>query len=82
MFLIMPWGWRWGRRGRWPGHGPFSHLPPWERPGWIYRGRGGWCWRYAYYQEIEYEKRLEERIENLEKKIEEFEKKISEYKKE
>lgn len=25
----------------WPGRGPWSHLPPWERPGWIY-GRG-WC---------------------------------------
>ncbi|MGQ9469774.1 MAG: hypothetical protein ACUVTD_08170 [Nitrososphaerales archaeon] len=19
---------------RWPGRGPFSHLPPWQRPGW------------------------------------------------
>jgi len=30
--------------GPWPGHGPFSHLPPWERPGWVY-GRGA-CWRF------------------------------------
>ena len=42
----MPWGW--GGRGRggwfgpWPGRGPFSHLPPWERPGWLF-GRGT-CW--------------------------------------
>ena len=31
--------------GQWPGRGPFSHLPPWERPGWRYGGRGygrGW----------------------------------------
>jgi len=38
-----------GRRGRfgpWPGRGPFSHLPPWERPGWMF-GRGT-CWRYWY----------------------------------
>jgi hypothetical protein len=28
--------------GRWPGRGPFSHLPPWQRPGWLY-GRGA-CW--------------------------------------
>ncbi|MGB9895471.1 MAG: hypothetical protein ACPLN2_06160 [Thermoproteota archaeon] len=28
--------------GRWPGRGPFSYLPPWQRPGWIY-GRGA-CW--------------------------------------
>jgi len=39
-----------GWRGRgwirtWPGRGPFSHLPPWERPGWLY-GRGA-CW-YLY----------------------------------
>ena len=32
-------GYRWGRknRGRWPGRGPFSHLPPWQRPGWLMR---------------------------------------------
>ncbi len=35
-------GWRWGWRGPWPGRGPFSHLPPWHRPGWIF-GRGA-CW--------------------------------------
>ena len=33
----------WGRRGSgWPGRGPFSYLPPWQRPGWLY-GRGA-CW--------------------------------------
>jgi hypothetical protein len=40
--------WRWWR-GPWPGHGPFSCLPPWERPGWAL---GGWApyWPgYAYY---------------------------------
>ena len=32
-----------GRRsGLWSGRGPFSHLPPWQRPGWLY-GRGA-CW--------------------------------------
>jgi hypothetical protein len=48
-------GWR--RRawtGPWPGRGPFSDLPPWQRPGWVYGGRGfgrGWWWAnpaYAY----------------------------------
>jgi hypothetical protein len=36
-------GWR-GRSnaGPWPGRGPFSYLPPWQRPGWLY-GRGA-CW--------------------------------------
>ncbi|GAG63872.1 unnamed protein product [marine sediment metagenome] len=33
-------------QGNWPGNGPFRHLPPWERPGWIY-GRGS-CWYGAY----------------------------------
>ncbi len=34
-----------GWRGRWPGRGPFSNLPPWERPGWLY-GRGACYWLY------------------------------------
>ena len=30
-----------GRRGRYPGNGPFRDLPPWQRPGQIYGyGRG------------------------------------------
>ena len=39
-------GWYNRRRwtGPWPGRGPFSDLPPWERPGWMY-GRGA-CWRF------------------------------------
>jgi hypothetical protein len=48
--------WQRGNRGRgqgrnqgqWPGNGPFSHLPPWQRPGWLY-GRGS-CW-YLYSQQ-------------------------------
>ncbi|MHA1768679.1 MAG: DUF5320 domain-containing protein [Candidatus Thorarchaeota archaeon] len=35
-----------GGRGMWPGNGPFSNLPPWERPGWLY-GRGS-CWYLGY----------------------------------
>ncbi|MGB9727995.1 MAG: hypothetical protein ACPLZF_06255 [Nitrososphaeria archaeon] len=37
-------GWRgFGRGyGMWPGRGPFSYLPPWQRPGWLF-GRGA-CW--------------------------------------
>ncbi|MCW3996068.1 MAG: DUF5320 domain-containing protein [Candidatus Bathyarchaeota archaeon] len=30
---------------QWPGRGPFNHLPPWQRPGRMYGGRGfgrGW----------------------------------------
>jgi hypothetical protein len=30
-----------GRRGRYPGNGPFRDLSPWQRPGWVYGyGRG------------------------------------------
>ena len=41
----MSWRGRGGWWGPWPGRGPFSHLPPWERPGWLY-GRGA-CWWWA-----------------------------------
>jgi len=37
----MPGGWR--GRGNWPGAGPYNHLPPWQRPGWLY-GKGT-CWQ-------------------------------------
>uniref|UniRef100_A0A7J3Y0Q3 DUF5320 domain-containing protein n=1 Tax=Thermogladius calderae TaxID=1200300 RepID=A0A7J3Y0Q3_9CREN len=30
----MSW-WKHHYCGPWPGHGPWSYLPPWERPGWI-----------------------------------------------
>ncbi|PUA34082.1 MAG: hypothetical protein B9J98_01495 [Candidatus Terraquivivens tikiterensis] len=45
----MAWGWR-GMAGPWPGRGPFSYLPPWQRPGWLFGfGRGfGWLWSYLY----------------------------------
>jgi hypothetical protein len=34
---------RYGRRNRYPGNGPFSDLPPYQRPGFIYGGgRGYW----------------------------------------
>ena len=36
-----------GTQGSWPGRGPFSHLPPWQRPGWLY-GPGS-CW-YLFQQ--------------------------------
>ncbi|RLI39741.1 hypothetical protein DRO69_13915 [Candidatus Bathyarchaeota archaeon] len=37
-----------GWRGPWPGRGPFSYLPPWQRPGWLY-GRGACWWLLAPY---------------------------------
>ena len=50
----MPWGWGWrgggwGRwTGPWPGRGPFSYLPPWQRPGWLF-GRGACWWLFGPY---------------------------------
>jgi hypothetical protein len=36
--------------GPYPGRGPWSHLPPWERPGWWY-GRGRcWYWLAPYWR--------------------------------
>jgi len=44
----MAWGWRGtGWIGPWPGRGPFSYLPPWQRPGWLF-GFGRWLWSYPY----------------------------------
>jgi hypothetical protein len=37
-----------GWTGPWPGRGPFSYLPPWQRPGWLY-GRGACWWLFAPY---------------------------------
>jgi len=33
--------------GMWPGRGPFSYLPPWQRPGWLF-GRGACWWLLPY----------------------------------
>lgn len=34
--------------GPWPGRGPFSYLPPWQRPGWLF-GRGACWWLFSPY---------------------------------
>jgi len=41
------WSGRGGWRGPWPGRGPFSYLPPWQRPGWLF-GRGACWWLLGY----------------------------------
>ena len=70
--------WRWFGRGRggwfgqWPGRGPFSDLPPWERPGWIY-GRGA-CWRFwgaPYWQSYPTEKEEKSYLETSKRDLEE-----------
>ncbi|MEM2108117.1 MAG: DUF5320 domain-containing protein [Candidatus Bathyarchaeia archaeon] len=42
-------GWKGGDWANpWPVRGPFSHLPLWQRPGWLY-GRGiCWCLHSPY----------------------------------
>ena len=88
-----------GNRGRgqgaWPGNGPFRHLPPWERPGWIY-GRGA-CW-YGVYPNIgtaspldsqgdvqtlrRQKDLLETQVASLQERLAEVEKQLSELDKE
>jgi len=73
------------RTGPWPGRGPFSHLPPWERPGWLY-GPGACWWLYApqpYAQEPKpaaeteslqaYVKALEQELESVRARIKQLE---------
>ena len=79
----MGWGW-YGWWGPWPGHGPFSYLPPWLRPGWVLWGRGWRWWWYLYgpygpYPSTyelkdleEYKKALEEELKELERRIDEL----------
>lgn len=81
---------RWGGRGRggwcgaWPGRGPFSDLPPWERPGWIY-GRGA-CLRFGspylqnYPNEKEERSYLETSKKDLEEQLKSIEKRMNELK--
>ena len=37
-----------GRRGRYPGNGPFRDLPPWQRPGQVYGYGLGYGRGYGY----------------------------------
>lgn len=81
----------WGGRGRgwrrYPGFGPWSHLPPWERPGWKF-GRG-WCWwylsPYSPYEVPEISKEdeirmLEEEAKFLEDRLNEIKRRLEELK--
>ncbi|MBN2229805.1 MAG: hypothetical protein JW779_09455 [Candidatus Thorarchaeota archaeon] len=81
------------RQGAWPGNGPFSHLPPWERPGWVL-GRGA-CWYGLYttpsqgsvtpanlqgeYQLLRSQKELlETQLKSLQERLAHIERKLSE----
>ena len=75
-------GWRGrGTFGPWPGRGPFSDLPPWQRPGWVY-GPGA-CWRLfgprvaSFYSPSEAPS-VTEQIKNLEAYKKEVEEEMNE----
>lgn len=89
-------GWRRGGRGGWfgpwPGAGPFSYLPPWQRPGWLY-GPGACWWFWSgltpytspisppsiteQIEELEaYKRDLEEELKEIDKEIEKVRKEI------
>jgi len=74
----MPWGWK-----KYPGFGPWSHLPPWERPG-LKFGRG-WCWRYylqpARLTKDEEIRLLEDEARFLEERLNEIRKRLDELRK-
>lgn len=78
-------------QGPWPGNGPFSHLPPWQRPGWVY-GRG-YCWTGVYPnvaattpRNPEMESQilmnqkglLEEQLKSIQERLEQIEKRLTE----
>jgi hypothetical protein len=78
-----------GLRGRiygpWPGRGPFSYLPPWQRPGWMY-GRGA-CWRlfgawYTPFYRLPNTPDVNEQIQILEDYKNEVETELNDVKKE
>ncbi len=62
--------WRWKR---YPGFGPWSHLPPWERPGWKY---GRCIWTLSKEEELrmleDIKRYLEEELEMIERRIREL----------
>lgn len=71
--------------GPWPGHGPFSYLPPWERPGYYLWGAGTYGAPYyaaTPYYDAESERRYLESqrlyLEDLRSRIEDEIKRIDE----
>jgi len=84
-------GWRGrGFTGSWPGRGPYSNLPPWERPGWLY-GRGA-CWYiHSPYRTIspikpedeatmlaEQKKMIEEQLKSMQETLKKIQERLNE----
>jgi len=66
--------WRWKR---YPGFGPWSHSPPWERPGWK---RCWWCFGFPELSKDEELRMLEEIEKYLEMELEMVRRRIRELK--
>jgi hypothetical protein len=67
-----------------PGFGPWSHLPPWKRPGWKFGWGRDWCWRYLMSKRVSRKdelRMLEEEAERLERMLNEVRKRIDELRK-
>jgi hypothetical protein len=85
-------GWR-GRGWTGPGRGPFSNLPPWQRPGWLY-GRGACWYLYGPYQGVppmkaedeaallkEQKKAVEEQLKAMQETLKKIQERLDELKK-
>jgi hypothetical protein len=79
--------------GPWPGRGPFSNLPPWERPGWLY-GRGACWYMYGSYRPVvptnpedeaavlvEQKVVVEEQLKSMQEALKRIQERLSELKK-
>jgi hypothetical protein len=90
----MKMGWRGrGTAGPWPGRGPYSNLPPWERPGWLY-GRGACWYMYGPYRAVpptnpedeaamlaEQKTAIEEQLKSMQETLKRIQERLSEIKK-
>jgi len=65
--------------GSWTGRGPFSYLPPWHRPGWLF-GRG-MCRPFFNVSKEEEILILENDAKVLEQELERIRKRLEELKK-
>lgn len=83
---------RGGWNQQWPGRGPFSHLPPWQRPGWLYGKCACWWWHMhpsgsspdtpmPALSEKEEELILKQRLAILEKEVERIKARLAELQK-
>jgi hypothetical protein len=69
--------WKWHRGGPYPGHGPWSHLPPELRPGywgWWRLGAPMWDKEYELRYLEELKRYITEILKEIDRRIEELKK--------